>query len=210
MISDEELISREKVNEGFVKTPRPCPSGHMSIGYGHNLEGGSMGVSATNNFLGKDINNGVNEADATKLLKYDLDVVKNAITKDERLGPLFQKLDDERQYVLLDLCFNMGTKKVKEFNKMLTALENGDYERASKELLDSRYAKQTGNRARKNAECLQIGEYPDHAPSRSSIKQQTKQDAQNSKGYEEKKIQQVREVSIPAEINTKTEDTCSP
>lgn len=205
MISDEELVSREKINEGFVATPQPCPSGYMTIGYGHNLENGSMGKAATNNYLGVDIGNGISEEQATQLLKHDLDAVKSDIMNDKRLGPLFQKLDDERQYVLLDLCFNMGPRKVKEFNKMLTALENGDYERASKELLNSRYARQTGDRARKNAECLRTGEWSDRTSDNYSIKQQLKQDVANFKKYEEKKIQQIHESQISITALTEAE-----
>ncbi len=204
-------MRRVSHSEGFYRVPAPCPAGHISIGYGHNLEQSGMGKSATNKFLGKDIDKGITEGDAKKLLKYDLDEVRKSIKEDKRLGPLFAKLDDERQYVLLDLCYNMGVPKVKKFNKMLTAMENGDYEKASEELRRSRYAKQTGPRARRNVEALRTGEWSDEDPKKKKTKKQIKTDKAKADTYGAKKEAETRQATqVRSEVGRAPARTAAP
>jgi lysozyme len=45
------------------------------------------------------------------------------------------------------MSFNLGYGRLKTFKKMLTALSKGDYEASAKEMLDSKWATQVGNRA---------------------------------------------------------------
>ena len=66
----------------------------------------------------------------------------------------YKQLIEQRFYVLTDMCFNMGYARTKAFKKMLTALKKGLYEDASKEMLDSMWAKQVGNRAIKLAHLM--------------------------------------------------------
>ena len=52
------------------------------------------------------------------------------------------------------MCFNMGSPRVSKFQKMLAALEVQDYQTASTEMLDSRWASQVPNRARELSEIM--------------------------------------------------------
>jgi hypothetical protein len=140
-----------------------------------------------------------------------LDEVRKSIKEDKRLGPLFAKLDDERQYVLLDLCYNMGVPKVKKFNKMLTAMENGDYEKASEELRRSRYAKQTGPRARRNVEALRTGEWSDEDPKKKKTKKQIKTDKAKADTYGAKKEAETRQATqVRSEVGRAPARTAAP
>jgi len=63
-------------------------------------------------------------------------------------------LEDKKVYVpddvysiLLNMTFNMGSENLLEFDKMWAAIEVGDWEEASKEMLDSKWHKTVGNRA---------------------------------------------------------------
>ena len=62
-----------------------------------------------------------------------------------------------QQAALLDFRFNVGPAGFRRFKKMIQALDEGDYERAADELLDSRYANQVGNRAHKIAGLIRNG-----------------------------------------------------
>jgi len=55
---------------------------------------------------------------------------------------------------LVNLAFNMGLTRISRFKKMLIALDAQDYETASMELLDSKYARQVPNRARELSEVM--------------------------------------------------------
>ena len=76
----------------------------------------------------------------------------------EQLRPLIGDLNPVRRAVIIDMLFNMGIHRVKGFKKMLSALRLKDHKEASKQLLDSKYARQVGYRAIKLADMLRTGE----------------------------------------------------
>ena len=125
-------------HEGFSKLPYKCPTGHLTIGYGHNLE------------------NGISAAAAEFILQEDLARAERAV-KDS--FPWWWKLDDARQFVLVDMAFNMGIAGLNGFKKMLAAIESGDFDKAAEEMLDSKYGRQVVHRARLNAEIMKTGEW---------------------------------------------------
>ena len=82
-----------------------------------------------------------------KVLKDDL---KNAIEGAERLLKGCRILDSLAREIVIEMVFQLGETGVSKFKNMLKALEEGpDYKTAATEMLDSRWAKQTPNRAKK-------------------------------------------------------------
>ena len=73
-------------------------------------------------------------------------------------------LSDPRKAVLTDMAFQMGSHGVAKFRYMLEAIRNSHWIEAKIHLLDSEYAKQTPNRAVKNAAVLESGEWPEDSP----------------------------------------------
>lgn len=118
--------------------PYTCPTGHLTIGYGHNLE------------------NGISQEAAEFILREDLQAAKNAVQKKYTW---WRTLDEARQFVLVDMAFNMGINKLATFKKTLAAVEKGNYTTAAREMLNSRWATQVGRRARELAEIMRTGEY---------------------------------------------------
>ena len=116
-----------KKHEGLSLSLYKCPAGKLTIGYGHNIE-----------------DRGISEEAAELLLKQDMIIaykqVKNAVK-------CFEQLSEPRQYVLIDMCFNLGITKLMSFKKMLRALDGADYAAAAKEMLNSKWAKQVKGRA---------------------------------------------------------------
>jgi len=49
--------------------------------------------------------------------------------------------------ILIEMVYQLGVYGVSKFKKMLIALDSKDYQTASIEMLDSKWAKQTPNRA---------------------------------------------------------------
>lgn len=69
------------------------------------------------------------------------------------------RLSEARRGVLINLCFNVGLQGLLGFAKMLAAIEADDWQRAAAELLDSRYATQVGDRAKRLARQLITDEW---------------------------------------------------
>ena len=56
-------------------------------------------------------------------------------------------LPQEVQHILINMCFQLGQRGLSNFKQMGKAIEESDWEKASVEMMDSRWAKQTPQRA---------------------------------------------------------------
>ena len=119
----EEFIQR---HEGCRVTPYIDSVGVQTIGVGHNLH--------------KPFPMNVIE------LLRDEDI-KDAKNDCLHAFPWFADLTEPRQWVLVDMCFNLGLAGLRKFAKFLHAVELGDYDTAADEMLDSLWARQVKSRA---------------------------------------------------------------
>lgn len=132
----EAMIAR---HEGFRGTIYEDSVGLPTIGYGRCL--------ATNP-LTKD--------EALYLMQSDITKCRTELVAS---FAWFPPLDLVRQAALIDLCFNIGVAGILGFKKMVSALSAKDYQSAAAELMNSKYAKQVGGRAKELAEMLRTGQW---------------------------------------------------
>jgi lysozyme len=99
---------------------------------------------------------GITLAEAHYLLDNDID---SKLAEVMATFPEFSRLDDARQGVLLAMAFNMGTAGLAAFRNTLAAVWRGDYEAASRGMLQSRWAKQVGARADRLAKQMRTGQW---------------------------------------------------
>ncbi|GAA4584254.1 hypothetical protein GCM10023194_23660 [Planotetraspora phitsanulokensis] len=69
----------------------------------------------------------------------------------------FDRLTSARQLVLIDMMYNMGAARFREFTRMIAAVNVGDFNRAGLEMKNSLWAKQVGARATRNIKLMQQG-----------------------------------------------------
>jgi len=147
-------------HEGLVLTVYKDSLGIDTIGIGRNLK--DRGISREElDYL--DIPNmevvyehGISEADARYLALNDIAIVENELC---RVHPCVEKLDSVRQLVLMDMAFNMGVPRLCKFQLMWNAIHEEKWEAASREMLDSKWARQVGRRARILSEAMANGEF---------------------------------------------------
>jgi GH24 family phage-related lysozyme (muramidase) len=72
--------------------------------------------------------------------------------------PNFDNIDYARQVALIDMAFNLGGAGLGEFNRMMAAIAQEDWELAAQEAEDSDWFKQVGRRGPRNVETLRTGE----------------------------------------------------
>lgn len=130
------LIESIKLGEGKRLKPYKCPAGKLSIGYGRNLD---------------DV--GITDEEAEYLLIND---IKRAEKDAEKLS-CYKKLNQNRKEVIIEMVFNMGLPRVLGFKKMLAALDAGNYSEAANQALDSKWARDVGERAKRLAYFLRVG-----------------------------------------------------
>jgi len=70
---------------------------------------------------------------------------------------VWNELTQTRKDVLTEMAFNLGIPRLNGFKKMWKAIENGDYETAADEQLDSKWARQVGVRAMRLSKRMREG-----------------------------------------------------
>lgn len=124
-------------SEGLRLKPYDDTMGKVSIGVGRNLT--DVGISA---------------AEADMLLSNDVYRVIGDLNANMRW---WTTLTPARQLVLADMCFNMGIGVLLNFKKMLAAAQAGKYEEAADEMMNSAWATQVGDRARRLEAMMRAG-----------------------------------------------------
>ena len=139
MRPDEEQIVLHQLrqHEGMRTRPYRDSVGKLTIGIGRNLD---------------DI--GISPEEAVVLCLNDIGTADRMLTAAFNWYP---SLVGDRKYALVNMCFNLGLTRLKKFRKMIAALEHNDFDTAAKEALDSKWAKQVGNRADEIAEQIRMG-----------------------------------------------------
>lgn len=131
-------ISQIKRHEGLKLKPYRCTQGKLTIGYGRNLD-----------------DRGITASEAEEMLLNDMCEVEERLFNEG----LLSGLNDARKAVLINMGFQLGINGLFKFKRMIAALDRKEYEQASKEILNSLYAKQTPNRAKELAEQMLTGEF---------------------------------------------------
>ena len=138
----DRLIEQLKRHEGVETHAYKCSSGKLTIGVGRNIdpEGGiGLTMDEIEYLLSNDI----------------LRCIKELSTE----YPWFGDLDEVRQEAIINIFLNLGATRFRLFKRALAAMEEGNYETASTEFLDSLWAKQVGGRALELTDIIRSGEY---------------------------------------------------
>ena len=124
----KDLLNRIKHHEGFRSRVYKCTEGFDTIGYGFAIKDLEMDEDMAEEILIRKVE---------KLIK--------------RVRDKFNWLDSvphEVQGVLVEMSYQMGVSRVSKFKKALHAMQMFQWKEAADEMLDSRWAKQTPNRAK--------------------------------------------------------------
>ncbi|MDA7496026.1 glycoside hydrolase family protein [bacterium] len=133
------LIEQLKRHEGLKLKPYKCTADKLTIGVGRNLE---------------DV--GISEEEAEMLLQND---IQRATVQIQTEFPWTEQLDEVRFAALINFTFNVGIGTVGKFVNAMGQLRDGNYDMAANEFLNSRWAKQVGQRAVDVTEQIRTGEW---------------------------------------------------
>tara|TARA_R100000808_G_C2154491_1_gene165474 strand:+ start:1172 stop:1645 length:474 start_codon:yes stop_codon:yes gene_type:complete len=116
--------------------------GHPTIGVGRNIAGDGLGIT---------------EKEAKMLLSNDVDRVLKEIDH----WSFIKELSEVRKTVIIDMVFNMGVSRFNQnqWPNFFRAVTEGDFKRAKKEMLDSKWAGQVKTRANILANMMESDEW---------------------------------------------------
>jgi len=115
--------------------------GHPTIGIGRNIAKDGLGIS---------------QEEAEFMLMNDIDRVEEEIKN----FPI-EHLNEVRTAIIIDMAFNMGITRFNPtmWKKTFQAIVNEDYGEASKEMLDSNWARQTKRRSARLSQMMLLGNW---------------------------------------------------
>lgn len=132
------LVEQLKRDEGYSAHIYKCTAGCNTIGIGLNLDAG-MSLPL-----------------AIHVLEFKIKELRDDLN---RSLPFYKDLDDVRQDTLINMAFNLGIKGLMKFKNFLAYVEQHNFTKASEEMLNSKWAKQVGNRAERLSKQMREGMY---------------------------------------------------
>ena len=127
-------------DEGEVLSAYTDSLGYLTIGVGHLIDarkGGKISQAASRFILAEDIDAKFRQC--------------------REAWSWFLMLGDVRQRAICNMVFQLGLNGVKNFRRMIAAIERQDWTEAAREGLDSAWAKQTPKRALRVMRMLETG-----------------------------------------------------
>jgi len=113
--------------------------GKLTIGVGRNIE-----------------DRGISHDEALYMLNTDIGIAKREL---QAHFEWYNNLNNPRRCAMIDMCFNIGINSFMTFKKMIAAIENESWSEVKKQMLDSRWAKQVGDRATELADIMESGTF---------------------------------------------------
>lgn len=144
-------FTRNAESSGIPRlTAYKCPTGHLTIGYGTNIEEPHNASKLRD--LGYNIQQvkakkqKISESHSDILLRYGL---QQALSDARVFLSDFDSQPLVVRAILVDMAYNLGLPKLMKFKDFRVALLNKNYNAASEEMVDSLWYKQVGNRSKR-------------------------------------------------------------
>lgn len=131
-LKDQLTIDEAKRNKPYKDT-----KDKLTIGVGRNLTDRGLRDSEIDFMLNNDIDEVISELNANY--------------------PWWTMMTDNRQQVLANMCFNLGLDKLSGFKNTLAFMRTGQYDKAADGMLQSLWASQVGDRAKRLSDMMRAG-----------------------------------------------------
>lgn len=139
---DTDLLKKMLMAQEGIQTKFYIDTmGRASVGVGRNLQDVGLSIEEVNLLFANDIERVVEQA--------------------TEAFPWLASLSDVRQSVVLSMCFNLGVHGFAAFLQTIAFIKLGKWPDAAREMLNSKWATQVGQRAKVLATMLQTDMTPD-------------------------------------------------
>ena len=127
-------------DEGIKYELYLCSESHLTGGIGHLI------TESDTEYYGKPVGTKVPNEQVNEWFAKD---IETTIKDCNLLFSQFDNLPEEIQHVLANMCFQLGRPRLSKFKNMIAAVEDCDWARMADEMENSRWFKQTTNRAQR-------------------------------------------------------------
>lgn len=135
------MMARKQVERDEDRRNKPYKDskGILTIGVGRNLEDKGLSDNEINILFDNDLH--------------------DSIADSKNLVPSFDQHNPARQAVIINMAFNLGYNKLEKFRNFLRALELRDYALAAKEMKNSKWYHQVGDRSVRLCKQMETGQW---------------------------------------------------
>ena len=136
-MNQDQLIAQLKADEGWESRPYEDTRGYLTIGYGFLIDEKLDGE------LPREVGD------------FWLEWLVNRLIRNLNQSlPNFDRYPGQVQQALANMAYQMGVSGLLGFRQTLSFIDQGKYAEAADEALDSRWAEQTPNRARRVSDLI--------------------------------------------------------
>ena len=139
MMDKEKLMKELIADEGFEYEIYLDHLGYETLGVGHL-------ITKKDEEYGKPVGTPISEDRIKECLDNDINIVCQELDMKE---PWWRSLDDNRQRIVANMCFNLGHPRLSKFKNFIHAMQVSNWELAAEEMMDSKWATQVGDRAKR-------------------------------------------------------------
>ena len=131
----EELI----MDEGYKYEIYLDHLGYPTLGVGHL-------ITEKDEVYGQEVGTVVHDERIKECLQNDIDIVCKELN--DKMS-WWRGLNDNHRRVMANMCFNLGYPRLSGFKNFLSAMKDENWKKAAEEMMDSRWATQVGDRAKR-------------------------------------------------------------
>ena len=145
------IINQVEYEEGFKPRPYYCSEGYPTVGYGFKL--GGQGAPLPSFYLPR--------AAADVWLAELLAGTRAEMQKVPAIAAALAGCSGNapREAVLISMAYQLGVPGLAKFTRTLSLVASADYAKASAEMMNSLWARQTPSRASRHSRQMAIGEW---------------------------------------------------
>ena len=133
----DKLMNELIMDEGYKYEIYLDHLGYPTLGVGHL-------ITEKDEEYEQEVGTLISEQRIKECLDQDIATVCEELDRKESW---WRNLNDNRQRVLANMCFNLGYPRLSGFKRFLAAMNTAQWEVAAEEMLDSRWSTQVGDRA---------------------------------------------------------------
>ena len=138
-----------KFEEGYRSEPYYCINGYPTVGYGRLLGAKGVPLSTFTQIVYK--------AAEEKWMECHAMALGDQLRKDPRFEAAWLQCNEVRRAVLISMAYQMGVDGLAGFVNTIRHIERREFDFASLEMLRSKWARQTPERAGRHSEMMASG-----------------------------------------------------
>lgn len=160
-----DIFGMLRIDEGYDSKIYKDTEGFWTIGIGHLLTRDpslTVAKAELDKLVGRSCDGKITQAEAEAIFAKDVDKATRGVMANAVLKPVYDVLDGVRKAALINMVFQMGVAGVAGFTNSMALLKAKNWEKAAVNLAQSKWYRQTPNRAKRVIATFKTGTWKEY------------------------------------------------